>query len=310
MPLEEYAPDVQRRLKALKNFNREHRALEMQFHNEVHELEKKYLALYTPLYEKRTEIVSGKREPTEPESAYDSADEYENEEERDMVHQMRKNLTLEQQKPADKGAKGVPGFWLQTFQNYTRLSAEIKDYDEPVLRHLVDVRQSYLEDGKHGFKLDFVFEANEYFSNTVLSKTYYLEPEKNAAELLYDHAEGTKIEWKTGKDVTVETIKKKQRHKSSGQVRITTKTEPRDSFFNFFSPPEPKPDEAEQDEEEEERLARDYELGEILKDRIIPRAVAYFLGEDHDSEDEDMYDEDYDEDMDDEDLDEDDDEDN
>jgi hypothetical protein len=49
--------------------------------------------------------------------------------------------------------------------------------------------------------------------------------------------QGTPIEWKKGKNVTVKTIKKKQKHKSKGSVRTVSKTVQNDSFFNFFSPP-------------------------------------------------------------------------
>lgn len=46
------------------------------------------------------------------------------------------------------------------------------------------------------------------------------------------------IDWKKGKNVTLKTIKKKQKHKGRGTVRTVTKTVSNDSFFNFFAPPE------------------------------------------------------------------------
>jgi hypothetical protein len=55
--------------------------------------------------------------------------------------------------------------------------------------------------------------------------------------LFYFFFQGTPIEWKKGKNVTVKTIKKKQKHKSKGSVRTVSKTVQNDSFFNFFSPP-------------------------------------------------------------------------
>lgn len=48
------------------------------------------------------------------------------------------------------------------------------------------------------------------------------------------------IDWTKGKNVTLKTIKKKQKHKGRGTVRTVTKTVPNDSFFNFFTPPEGK----------------------------------------------------------------------
>ena len=43
-----------------------------------------------------------------------------------------------------------------------------------------------------GFALDFVFEPNEFFSDTVLTKTYFLQNPANAGydDLVYSHAEG------------------------------------------------------------------------------------------------------------------------
>lgn len=48
---------------------------------------------------------------------------------------------------------------------------------------------------------------------------------------------GCIIDWKKGKNVTVKTIKKSQKHKSRGAVRSVTKVVQNDSFFNFFTPP-------------------------------------------------------------------------
>lgn len=49
--------------------------------------------------------------------------------------------------------------------------------------------------------------------------------------------QGCVIDWKKGKNVTIKTIKKNQKHKSRGSMRTVTKTVQNDSFFNFFSPP-------------------------------------------------------------------------
>ena len=56
---------------------------------------------------------------------------------------------------------------------------------------------------------------------------------------------------------------------------------PTDSFFNFFTPPSvPKDDEDEEAPEDiEERLELDYQLGEDIKEKLIPRAIDWFTGE-------------------------------
>ena len=57
------------------------------------------------------------------------------------------------------------------------------------LKHLVDIRYSFLESNP-GFKLEFEFEENDYFTNTVLTKSYFLTEADHAVDLLYDHATG------------------------------------------------------------------------------------------------------------------------
>ena len=59
---------------------------------------------------------------------------------------------------------------------------------------------------------------------------------------------------------------------------------PTPSFFNFFNPPK-APKEEEEDEDDdvssdiEERLELDYQLGEDIKEKLIPRAIDWFTGE-------------------------------
>jgi nucleosome assembly protein 1-like 1 len=46
--------------------------------------------------------------------------------------------------------------------------------------------------------------------------------------------EATEIEWLEGKDTTKKKIKKKQKHKKSGETRTVMKTVDAESFFNLF----------------------------------------------------------------------------
>src|SRR2546421_10411822 len=55
---------------------------------------------------------------------------------------------------------------------------------------------------------------------------------------------------------------------------------PTESFFNFFSPPKvPEDDEDDGVSDIEERLELDYQLGEDIKEKLIPRAIDWFTGE-------------------------------
>jgi len=92
---------------------------------------------------------------------------------------------------------------------------------------------------------------------------------------------------------------------------------PLDSFFNFFKPPVPRKDGEEDDDEAEEdldeRLELDYNIGEDIKEKLIPRAIDWYTGAalEYEEIDEDdlpaEYDDDFSEDDEDEDDDEDDD---
>jgi nucleosome assembly protein 1-like 1 len=58
------------------------------------------------------------------------------------------------------------------------------------------------------------------------------------------------------------------------------KTVPTESFFNFFSPPAaPADDDDDAASDIEERLELDYQLGEDIKEKLIPRAIDWFTGE-------------------------------
>jgi nucleosome assembly protein 1-like 1 len=63
------------------------------------------------------------------------------------------------------------------------------------------------------------------------------------------------------------------------QTRVVKKTVPTESFFNFFSPPAVPEEEDEATSELEAILELDYQLGEDIKEKLIPRAIDWFTGE-------------------------------
>ncbi len=65
------------------------------------------------------------------------------------------------------------------------------------------------------------------------------------------------------------------------QTRVVKKTVPVESFFNFFNPPKaPGSDEDDAESDDVEvRLELDYQLGEDIKEKLIPRAIDWFTGE-------------------------------
>ncbi|CEP16221.1 hypothetical protein [Parasitella parasitica] len=316
--IEQLPTSVKRRLNGLKYLQSKHAELENKFQEEVLALEKKYLQLYQPLYDKRAQVINGTYEPTDEEVAL--GEKVDEEDEEDMDNQELEEKEEKGTQSSDAGVKGIPEFWLTLLKNHPQIVETITPEDEGALKHLVDVRMSYME--KPGFKLDFEFTENDYFTNTVLSKTYYYQDHAYGGDFVYDHAEGCTVDWKEDKDLTVTVETKKQRHKGTNKTRVVKRTVPSNSFFYFFSPPAiPDPDEEIDDEEAEgldAKLEADYEMGEEFKDKIIPHAVDYFTGkalqyedfdEEEDFDDEYYEDEDQDDDDDDEDDDDDDDDD-
>ncbi|KAL0075046.1 nucleosome assembly protein-domain-containing protein [Phycomyces blakesleeanus] len=319
--IESLPSSVRRRVNGLKYFQSKHTELEEKFQEEVLALEKKYLELYRPLYNQRAKVVSGQYEPTEEEVALgEKIDEEESVSGAAATNANTKSNTTStnnnnsaaaaaaKQKKKDDDEddneilKGIPEFWLTTLKNHPQTGETIAEADEKALKHLVDVRMSYMD--KPGFQLEFEFTPNEFFSNKSLTKTYFYQDHAYGGDFVYDHADGCDIQWKEGKDLTVTVETKKQRHKGTNKTRVVKRTVPADSFFTFFNPPAFPEDAEELDEEEAEgldaKLEADYELGEEFKDKIIPHAVDYFTGKaleyeefegDDDFED-DFYDED------------------
>ncbi|KAB5563390.1 nucleosome assembly protein [Coniochaeta sp. 2T2.1] len=269
--IESLSPPIKKRVAGLKGIQKEHSKLEAEFQEEVLQLEKKYFEKFTPLYKKRAAIVNGQAEPTEDEVKAGEEDE-EDEEGEDAAKD-------ESTEPKVDGP-GVPEFWLSAMKNQISLAEMITDRDEGALKFLTDIRMEYLD--KPGFRLIFEFAENEYFTNKTITKTYFYQNESGyGGDFIYDHAEGDKIDWKAGKDLTVRVEQKKQRNKNTKQTRIVKKTVPTESFFNFFSPPKAPTDDDDDDaaSDIEERLELDYQLGEDIKEKLIPRAIDWFTGE-------------------------------
>ncbi|KAI5954879.1 NAP1 [Candida theae] len=296
-------PAVKDRVYGLKSIQQQQMKLEAEFQRELLELEKRYFKKYEPLYAKRKQVIVGDVEPSEQEieegKALEEKDEDEEEQDDDDEEQEDAEGTV------GKDAKGIPGFWLTALENLSTVSETITDRDSEILEHLIDIRMQYLS--TPGFELIFEFGENEYLSNSTLTKTYHYQAELGySGDFVYDHATGCEINWKSKeKNPTINIERRKQRNKTTKQTRTIEKITPTESFFNFFDPPKPpkvghgekgsngqgeddeerdkdngdEEDEDEEDEDLEARLELDYQLGEEIKDRLIPRAVDWFTGD-------------------------------
>jgi nucleosome assembly protein 1-like 1 len=304
--IESLPTEVKKNIEALKGVQVKQNELQNQYKRECLELEKKYLELHKPLYERRSAIVSGSSAATaeEMEAGIKAS-----------IKDDPEYTPLAKDPPT--GPALIPEFWLTALRNHVGLSELITERDAAALKHVTDIRLSYIssDDPKPGFKITFIFSPNEYFENEVLEKTYlYQEEVGYSGDFVYDRAIGTEIKWKEDKDLTKEFEIKKQRNKNTNRTRLVRKAKPTDSFFNFFAPPAPPSEDDEMDDEDleelEEKLEMDYQIGEDLKEKIIPRAIDYFTGkaleydmledgldgldddEDDDEDDEDPFDDD------------------
>ncbi|KAI5674358.1 hypothetical protein M9H77_14722 [Catharanthus roseus] len=292
--LETLSPLVRKRVEVLREIQSQHDELEAKFFEERAALEAKYQKLYQPLYTKRYEIVNG---VAEVEGAADEV------------------AKTEQEQEKSEEEKGVPDFWLTALKNNEVTAEEISERDEGALKFLKDIKWSKIDSPK-GFKLEFFFDTNPFFKNTLLTKTYHMIDED---EPILEKAIGTEIEWYPGKCLTQKILKKKPK-KGSKNAKPITKTEQCESFFNFFNPPQVPEDDEDIDEDAAEELQnlmeQDYDIGSTIRDKIIPHAVSWFTGEaaqdefgdmedDEDIDEDDEEDEDEDEDEEDEDEDED-----
>nr|XP_020010435.1 nucleosome assembly protein 1-like 2 [Castor canadensis]XP_020043983.1 LOW QUALITY PROTEIN: nucleosome assembly protein 1-like 2 [Castor canadensis] len=174
--------------------------------------------------------------------------------------------------------KGIPDFWLTVLKNVATLTPLIKKCDEPILKLLTDIKVKLSEPGEPlSFTLEFHFKPNEYFKNELLTKTYvlksklgYYDPHPYRGSAI-EYSTGCEIDWNEGKNVTLKTMKKKQKHRTWGTIRTVTEDFPKDSFFNFFSPHGINLNGGDEND--------DFLLGHNLRTYIIPRSVLFFSGD-------------------------------
>ncbi|KAI8529668.1 hypothetical protein RHMOL_Rhmol12G0242400 [Rhododendron molle] len=252
--LETLTPKVRKRVEVLRELQSQHDELEAKFFEERAALEAKYQKLYEPFYTKRYEVVNGVE-----------------------VEGFTTEATMDEE-DKEVEEKGVPSFWVTAMKTNEVLAEEISERDEEALKYLKDIKW-YRIDNPKGFKLEFFFDTNPFFKNSVLTKTYHMIDDD---EPILEKAIGTEIEWYPGKCLTQKILKKKPK-KGSKTAKPITKTENCESFFNFFNPPQVPEDDDDIDEDTAEELQnqmeQDYDIGSTIRDKIIPHAVSWFTGE-------------------------------
>ncbi|GMH40481.1 hypothetical protein BSKO_08385 [Bryopsis sp. KO-2023] len=216
-------------------------------------LEEKFRKRYEPVYSERAEIISGDG----------------------------------QQNGNADGPGAVPGFWIKVLKSMVAVREHINKSDESVLKYLKDIRVHGLEGDQQGFKLTFYFWKNEFFAEEELTKAYIMGSEDDS---LVERTEGSRITWADGKNPGLKVLRR--RRQVEGEPPVTKIVEIH-SFFDFFAPPK-LPESGEDEDvtvdeiaELHELVEEDFEVGCLLRQMLIPKAVSLYTGEileEHDSD--------------------------
>lgn len=260
--LSRLSPDVRKRLRALRKLQVQTNTVEMEFNEKEFELEKEFQAKHQEILKKRFEIVAGTYEPQDEECDYPDPDLLQRIDENiSMFTQLNEDEKIEGGGPSP--IKGIPNFWLHILYSNSMLDFIIHDGDDDILQHLVDIRVIYQSEPHFAFILEFEFSENPYFENKILTKEYLLKMKFDDV-ILY---EGPEICKTVGCDIKWKSDKKPEQP----------------SFLDFFNPPAlPSDVTVPAYEEIKDVLEHDFEIGNYIKDHIIPKATLYYTGEFHD----------------------------
>jgi hypothetical protein len=197
--------NIKSKLLTLADIHLEYKKVENDdYGQEYDSLQDKYDKQYLQIYDKIEEIVKSKEKiDISPEEAekYGITEEGENHE--------------------------IEDYWQKVILNSRYFT--ITDKDKTILKYIKKVNYYKFPDSANNFRVDFIFQENEFFIPEVLSKTY--EYDKDG---VLKKAIGTEIHWKSkDKNPTIEKVKKKI--KKGKKVFYENKEEKVDSFFSFFS---------------------------------------------------------------------------
>jgi nucleosome assembly protein 1-like 1 len=179
-----------------------------------------------------------------------------------------------------KGKVGIPDFWVRAMKANKLIWDQVREKDEAIFEHLkhIETETKENEETKNmELTLKMTFGENEFFTNPdPLSVTLEFEAEDEVKEV-----RGIKIDWAEGKDPTQKKIKKKQKHKKTGETRTIVKTVDAESFFNLFK--DKKVSSGGENDSDEENNMRDkidevQQTVEDFHDLLMPDALEYYLG--------------------------------
>ncbi|XP_068662196.1 NAP1-related protein 2-like [Aristolochia californica] len=188
-----------------------------------------------------------------------------NDEESDKVLEVEEKYNVVRKPIYDKRnevIRAIPEFWLTAFLSHPALSSLLTEDDHKIFKYLQCLNVENFKTEKSGYSITFDFQANPYFENDKLTKTFYYDDGGNTGITV------TKISWKKGMNISNGAVQEGKGKKRSAK---------QESFFTWFS---------------EDRVgfgaeALDDEVADIIKDDLWINPLSYFNNEgDADEDDE------------------------
>ena len=233
---------VQRRFKALKVLSDQQSKLHEVFDKISKDLQNKINEKKKPIYEERKRIVAGEQTDfgERPEKFNKLFEELKKAEEQ-QASKAPKTEEEEDEEDWDevadtdvehlKDKQGIPDLWYKAIQNGNEIGGMIQSVDHDILKHLIHAECSKTEK-PYSMTATLYFSENDYFEDSSLSLKGNFREDGQRVETF----EGTKIQWKEGKDITKKKIKKKQKIKNLNMGKTVEKSTDVESFFALFDP--------------------------------------------------------------------------
>jgi hypothetical protein len=130
---------------------------EDKFHNDYKSVRGKYEKDSFDIYKKISDIINGKKDPTE----YLSEEDYQH-------YSMKKDTELTK----INNYKEINDFWLTALKNSDYF--DISKKEEKILHYLKDI-QIELHENNIDFTIKYIFNENEYFQNEIIKKHYFYQ---------------------------------------------------------------------------------------------------------------------------------------
>lgn len=250
---------IRKRLLAVLKLQHQLIETDADFHRQLFNLEREFNQKRQTLYGKRAAIINGDYEPIEDDLNVDFL----------APEVVSSAVKVTNDEDTTETIKGIPNFWLETLNNSSMTGAY--ECDRLALKYLNDIQLDLGTDPILTFTITFKFAPNPYFENETLSKVYMVECAVDPNEpFAYDGAQiyksiGCEIKWKDGMNYTND----------------------QNSFFHFFSPPAIDMETDTIDPNTFDDITADFEMGLFLKEKMIPKAILYFLSNEFESDDSD-----------------------